>query len=142
MRGEQLYAKDQGVCQLRLRPRRSVEDHADRSVQDGGLPFSINDVSLQQATPEWQQKARAAIEGCDVFIVLLGDHTHQAQGVKRELRMARDLGKKRFQLRKKGQFPTPLNGGGEVVAWKWKNLRTRLSSPGSGGQAIFNNPGS
>ena len=96
-------------------------------------PFSINDVSLQQATPEWQQKARAAIEGCDVFIVLLGDHTHQAQGVKRELRMARDLGKKRFQLRKKGQFPTSLNGGGEVVAWKWKNLKTRLSSPGSGG---------
>lgn len=35
-------------------------------------PFSINDVSLQQATPEWQQKARTAIEGCDVFIVLLG----------------------------------------------------------------------
>ena len=96
-------------------------------------PFSINDVSLQQATPEWQQKARAAIEGCDVFIVLLGDHTHQAQGVKRELGMARDLGKKRFQLRKKGQFPTPLNGGGEVVAWKWKNLKSRLSSPGSGG---------
>ena len=96
-------------------------------------PFSIDDVSLQQATPEWQQKARAAIEGCDVFIVLLGDHTHQALGVKRELGMARDLGKKRFQLRKKGQFPTPLNGGGEVVAWKWKNLKSRLSSPGSGG---------
>lgn len=94
-------------------------------------PFSINDVSLQQATPEWQQKARTAIEDCDVFIIILGDHTHRAQGVKRELRMARDLSKKRFQLRKKGQFPTPLSGGGEVVAWKWKNLKTRLSSPGS-----------
>ena len=96
-------------------------------------PFSINDVSLQQATPEWQQKARAAIEGCDVFIIILGDHTHQAQGVKRELRMARDLGKKRFQLRKKGQFPTPLDGAGEVVSWRWKNLKRRLSSPGSRG---------
>ena len=89
-------------------------------------PFSINDVSLRQATPQWQQKARFAIESCDVFIVLLGEHTHQAQGVRRELKMARDLGKKRFQLRKRGQFPNRLNGGGEVVAWKWKNLKRRL----------------
>ena len=92
-------------------------------------PFSINDVSIQQAAPEWQQKARASIEDCDVFIVLLSEHAHQAHGVRRELRMARDLGKRRFQLRKRGQFPTPLNEAGEVVAWKWKNLKTRLSSP-------------
>ena len=92
-------------------------------------PFSINDASLLQATPEWQQKARAAVGSCDVFIVLLGEHTHQAQGVRREARTARDLGKRRFQLRKRGQFPTRLDGAGEVVAWKWKNLKRRLSSP-------------
>lgn len=50
-------------------------------------PFSINDMSLKQATPEWQQKARAAIEACELFIVLLGEHTHQAQGVRREVEM-------------------------------------------------------
>ena len=91
--------------------------------------FSINDVSLQQATEEWQQKARAAIESCDVFVVLLGQHTHQAQGVRREVRMARDLGKRRFQIRKRGQLPTKLDGAGEVVAWKWKNLKKRLGEP-------------
>lgn len=90
-------------------------------------PFSINDISLQQATPEWQQKARAAIEACDVFIALLGEHTHQAQGVKREVKMAKQIGKKRFQLRKKGQCPTPIDGAGEVVAWRWKNLKKRLA---------------
>lgn len=90
-------------------------------------PFSINDKSLQQATPEWQQKARAAIEDCDVFIVLLGEHTHQAQGVRREVKMAKQIGKKRFQLRKKGHCPTPIEDAGEVVAWKWKNLKKRLA---------------
>ena len=90
-------------------------------------PFSINDMSLKQATPEWQQKARAAIEACELFIVLLGEHTHQAQGVRREVKMARRIGKTRLQLRKKGQSPTPVDGAGEVVAWKWKNLKKRLS---------------
>ena len=91
-------------------------------------PFSINDVSLKEITPEWQQKARKAIEDCDVFIVLLGNNTYQAKGVIREARMARQLGKKRFQLRKQGNWPTPVEGAGEVVAWKWKNLKVRLAN--------------
>ena len=92
-------------------------------------PFSINDMSLQQATPEWQQKARAAIEDCDVFIVLLGEHTHQAKGVRREVKMAKQTDKKRFQLRKRGQCPKPIDGAGQVVAWKWNNLKKRLARP-------------
>ena len=47
-------------------------------------PFSINDVSLKETTPEWQQKAPEAIELCEVFI-LLGEYTSQAQGVRRKL---------------------------------------------------------
>ena len=44
-------------------------------------PFSINDMSPEVPTWEWQQKARATIEECEVFIVLLGEFTHQARGV-------------------------------------------------------------
>ena len=90
-------------------------------------PFSVNDRSIQVATEERQQKARAEIEACDVFVVLLGEHTHQAQGVKREVKMATDIGRRRFQLRKQGQFPTPIEGVGEVFAWKWKNLKKLLA---------------
>ncbi len=89
-------------------------------------PFSIHDVSIQEPMHNWQQKARFAIEGCDVFVVLLGDFTYQARGVLREIRMARELEKRRFQLRKRGQWPKSLNGAGEVVAWKWKNLQKWL----------------
>ena len=66
-------------------------------------PFSINDLSLREKVSDWQQKARTAIQGCDVFVVLLGDNAHQASGVRREVRMARQIGKRRFQLRKQGQ---------------------------------------
>lgn len=91
-------------------------------------PFSINDVSLKETTPEWQQKARKAIESCDIFVLLLGNYTYQAKGVLREVRMAKQLRKKRFQLRKQGHWPTTVNGAGEVVAWKWKNIKIRLSN--------------
>ena len=89
-------------------------------------PFSIHDVSIQQPIPNWQQKARSSIESCDVFVVLLGDYTYQAQGVLREIKMARVLKKRRFQLRKKGQQPRFIDGAGEIVVWKWKNLQKRL----------------
>ena len=63
-------------------------------------PFFINDLSLHEQVSDWQQQARAAIESCDVFVVLLGNHSHQAQGVRREVKMARQLNKRRFQLHK------------------------------------------
>ena len=90
-------------------------------------PFSINDLSLREKVSDWQQKARAAIEKCDVFVLLLGNYAHQATGVRREVKMARQIGKKRFQLRKRGNNPKPLEGAGEVVAWKWKNLKKWLT---------------
>lgn len=90
-------------------------------------PFSINDLSLREKVSDWQQKARTAIQGCDVFVVLLGDNAHQASGVRREVRMARQIGKRRFQLRKQGHSPKPLEGAGVVVAWKWKNLKKYLT---------------
>jgi len=89
-------------------------------------PFSIYDVSLKETIPEWQQKARKAIESCDVFIVLLGEYTFQAKGVLREVRMAGQLGKRRFQLRKQGHWPKSIEGAGEVYAWKWKNIKKQF----------------
>lgn len=90
-------------------------------------PFSINDVSLKESIYEWQQKARAAIASCDVFVLILGDNTRQAQGVRREVKMAKQLGKRTFQLRMQGHSPIPVEGAGEVVAWKWKNLKKWLA---------------
>lgn len=91
-------------------------------------PFSISDVSLPEATDDWQQKARTAIASCDVFLVLHGDHTHQAQGVKREIKMAVDTGRKRYQIRRRGSFPKEITNAGDLYAWHWKNLKKILGT--------------
>jgi len=97
-------------------------------VQDS--PFSINDSSLQETAPEsnWISKAQSAIAKCDVFVVLLGRNTHSAPGVLKEIRVANGLEKVRFQLRPQGENYGTLKDAGEIVVWKWKNLKDRLTS--------------
>ena len=90
-------------------------------------PFSINDLSIREKSPDWQQIARKSIQECDFFVVLLGDHTFQASGVRREVKMAIQIGKRRFQLRKQGTRPKPLENCGLIIAWKWKNLKKHLT---------------
>jgi len=90
-------------------------------------PFSINDYSLNEKVPDWQQKARTAIEECDVFIVLLRENTHQASGVKREVKMARQIDKKRFQLHEQKHKPKQFQDCGDYVEWTWPNLQKYLS---------------
>ena len=93
-------------------------------------PFSINDFSLQEMQPEnnWISKAQSAIARCDVFIVLLGRNTHSAPGVLKEIQIAKGLKKIRFQLQPQGKNYGALKDAGDVVVWKWKNLKARLSS--------------
>lgn len=92
-------------------------------------PFSIADFSLQETQPEdrWLSKAQSAIAGCDVFIVLLGNNTHQAPGVLKEMRIAKGLRKKRFQLKPQGKNFVSVPDAGDVIVWTWKNLKSRLS---------------
>ena len=61
----------------------------------------IRSCSLNEAYPDdqWQQKARAAIEQCDVMIILIGQDTHNAPGIKTEVRIARRLRKPIFQIK-------------------------------------------
>lgn len=91
-------------------------------------PFSIADFSLKEAQPEneWLSKAQSAIARSDFFIVLLGNNTHQAPGVLKEVKIAQGLGKKRFQLKPQGAKFLPVPGAGEIVVWTWKNIKDRL----------------
>lgn len=92
-------------------------------------PFSITDFSLKETQPEdkWLSKAQSAIARCDVLIVLLGNNTHKAPGVLKEVKIAKGLGKKRFQLKPQGKNFLSVPDAGDVTVWKWKNLKTRLS---------------
>ncbi|MCK4723204.1 MAG: hypothetical protein KAT75_07860 [Dehalococcoidia bacterium] len=88
-------------------------------------PFSIVDFSLKESQPEsaWLSKAQSAIARCDVFIVLLGSNTHRAPGVLKEVKIAKGIRKKRFQLKPQGKNFQLVPDAGDVVVWKWKKLK-------------------
>ena len=92
-------------------------------------PFSVADFSLQERQPEsdWLNKAQSAIARCDVFVTLLGENTHNAPGVLKEIAIAQGLNKRRFQLRPQGKRWGEMKGAGKLVVWTWANLKRELS---------------
>ena len=88
----------------------------------------IRDCSLHETYPDeaWRNEARNAIRQCDVVVVLIGQNTHNAQGVIVETDMARSLGKPVIQVRPQGR---PYNGVtrlGEPIPWRWSRINAEL----------------
>ena len=94
-------------------------------------PFEVIDHSLKEAQPErdWERKAHAAIARSEVFIVMLGPYTKSASGVRKEVVMAQELGKSRFQIigYQNGSRNWAVEGGGRTYDWNWNNLKNLLS---------------
>ena len=107
---------------------RSLKDSLVHQAERADSPFSLVDVSLREVYPDdaWLQYAQSAISKCDVFIVLLGEHTHRATGVLQEIRIAKGLRKRRFQLRPQGSNAKGLPGAGPVVKWTWTKLHRAI----------------
>ena len=93
-------------------------------------PFEVVDYSLKEAAPEhdWERKANAAICRSDIVLVMVGAKTHKAQGVLKEVAMARKAGVRIVQIigYKGGKF-TPVPNAGRLYAWSWTNLKKQLS---------------
>lgn len=93
-------------------------------------PFEITDVSIKEAAPEkdWLDKARVAISRSEVFVVMLGPKTKSAPGVLKEIKIANELKKAKFQLigYKDGSADWAVPDAGRVYAWNWDNLKTLL----------------
>jgi hypothetical protein len=93
-------------------------------------PFQVSDVSLKEAAPErnWEIKARAAITRADKFLVMLGPKTCFAPGVKKEIAIARALGKPRYQVigYRNGSSAWAVPNAGRCYAWKWDNIKKIL----------------
>lgn len=88
-------------------------------------PFEVVDSSLHEAAPErdWEDKARNKIKTADLLIILLGPHTHRAPGVLKEIKIARELGKKMVQVigYKEGKYQR-IPRAGILYRWTWNNL--------------------
>ena len=93
-------------------------------------PFEVIDFSLKEAAPEktWLDKARTAILRAEVFIVMLGSKTRNAPGVLKEVKIANELKKDKFQIigYKDGSETWAVPNAGRVYRWDWENLKTLL----------------
>lgn len=92
-------------------------------------PFDVVDHSLKEAAPErdWPTKARAAIKRAELVLVIVGPHTHRAQGVLKEVAMAREEDIPIVQVigYRDGNY-TPVPNAGRLYAWNWDNLKRLL----------------
>ena len=100
-------------------------------AKNSDSPFEVADHSLKEEAPEtdWTEKARRAISRSDVFIVMLGSKTKKAPGVLKEVKMANDLEKRKFQIigYKDGSEDWAVPNAGRVYSWNWDNLKKLLS---------------
>lgn len=130
----QLY-KESGMKKKRVFV--SFDFDYDRALKDFMLgqaklkdsPFEVIDHSLSEAAPEhnWESKARAAIKRSDIVLVMVGQHTHRAHGVLKEVAMAREADVKIVQIigYRDGKY-TPVADAGRLYAWNWDNLKSLL----------------
>lgn len=93
-------------------------------------PFEITDLSLKEAAPErdWLEKARRAIARAEVFMVMLGSKTKSAPGVLKEVKIANELEKTKFQIigYTSGTEVWAVPNAGRVYSWNWDNLKKLL----------------
>ena len=92
-------------------------------------PFEVIDSSLHEAAPEkdWEEKAKNKIKTADLVIILLGPHTYRAPGVLKEIKIARELGRKMVQVigYKNGKYQR-IPQAGILYRWTWNNLEKIL----------------
>ena len=86
--------------------------------------------SLDEAYPDeqWKRKAKKAIAECDVMVVLIGQDTHNAQGVVVETDIVRSLHKPTIQIRPQGRPYNGLTRLEEPIPWKWTTINAKLDS--------------
>ena len=90
----------------------------------------IKNCSLREAYPtrEWEEKAKAAIRECHGVIVLIGEDTHTASGVRTEVGLARGLRKPIFQVRPQKRPYGGLSDLEEPIPWRWKRINKKLDA--------------
>lgn len=91
-------------------------------------PFEITDMSIKEAIDDnWKKKARTRIKGCNVVVVICGEHTDTATGVSAELKIAQEESVNYFLLHgrngKTCKKPTSAKSDDKVYEWTWDNLK-------------------
>jgi hypothetical protein len=110
---------------------KTLRDFLIGQAKNADSPFEVSDYSLKEEAPEadWLKRARTAIARSDVLIITLGSKTRVASGVKKEVAIAKEIEKTRFQIigYKDGSSDWAVTDGGRTYAWSWDNLKKLLA---------------
>lgn len=74
----------------------------------------------------WLNKARNKIKQSDIVIVVIGDDSHNAPGIKKEVGEANKMGKPIFQIKPKPRKVGKVKGAKEMIPWKWKLIDAKI----------------
>lgn len=95
-------------------------------------PFSAIDLSMREEAPQrsWENVAERRIMQCDLLLVMVGRQTYKAQGVQKEVAMARKHGVQVAQIIGYSNLvnATPVPDAGKLYRWSWPTLNTLLGS--------------
>jgi hypothetical protein len=94
------------------------------------FPLEIDDWSLKEAAPEraWTRKARERIAQAHALLVIVGTQTYRAQGVLKEVELARQATRSRFQVIGDPRLISPprVPDGGRLYRWREETLISAL----------------
>ena len=96
-------------------------------------PFEITDMSIKAPIidEDWKKNARRRIKGCDVVVVMCGEHTDTATGVSAELHIAQDEGTSYFLLKgysdRTCYKPKAAKTSDKMYRWTWDNLKLLIN---------------
>ena len=109
--------------------------------------FEIADASVRRhLRGDWEKQVRDRIKRADVVIVMCGEHTHKAEGVAIEVKIAQEEGKPYFLLRGHSDRvctkPTAARSDDEMHEWTWDNLRKLIEGKtlAESVEELLNNP--
>lgn len=100
-------------------------------VAHGDSCHEIEDCSLNEPYKlhdnQWLKKAREQISRSDIVIVVIGEDTHNAPGVMKEVTITNQNKKPIFQIRPKNSSGGKVAGTGEEITWNWKQIDAKIS---------------
>ena len=99
--------------------------------KNSDTPFEISDFSIKEAISEdWKRKARTRIKGCNIVVVICGEHTDTAAGVSAELKIAQEERVDYFLLwgrsDKTCKKPKSAKDNDKIYKWTWDNLKALI----------------
>ena len=94
-------------------------------------PFWGADWSMKEAAPQhkWEEEAERRIKQCDIVLIMVGRQTYKAEGVLKEVGLARKHNKQIAQIIAYSDLvnPTPVADAGRLYRWNWENLKALLN---------------